>query len=235
MTRAGQKRSGRRAGPHRTCIGCRRLRPQSELLRVVADPEGSIWPDHFGKLPGRGAHLCPNVVCMREAVQRRAFSRAFKRALQPVDADALAENFAVQARKQALAILVTALRSGFIEAGRDRVQQFLADQKKVPLVLVAEDASSGTQQQMRTMAERAGVIWRQALTKRELSALHRGKPLAVLSLRHRGMAKRLLDELDPLLSLEASIKTPESKSGPSARKPREGLTQKSLRGNMPRK
>jgi predicted RNA-binding protein YlxR (DUF448 family) len=55
------------------------VRPKPELRRlviagdrVVADPQGS--------LPGRGAYVC-DADCARRALQRRALSRAFRRAV----------------------------------------------------------------------------------------------------------------------------------------------------------
>jgi predicted RNA-binding protein YlxR (DUF448 family) len=44
--------------------------------RVVADPGGS--------LPGRGAYVC-GAACARSAIERRAFARAFRRAVSVGD------------------------------------------------------------------------------------------------------------------------------------------------------
>jgi predicted RNA-binding protein YlxR (DUF448 family) len=60
----------------RTCIGCRQTRPKKELLRVVRTPEGSIEVDSTGKLSGRGAYLCPDNGCFKEALKERALGRA---------------------------------------------------------------------------------------------------------------------------------------------------------------
>jgi uncharacterized protein len=48
-----------------------------ELLRLVMI-DGCITPDPAGRLPGRGAHLHPDLECFDLAVRRRAFSRAFR-------------------------------------------------------------------------------------------------------------------------------------------------------------
>ncbi|WP_151775533.1 YlxR family protein [Streptomyces abyssomicinicus] len=64
-------------GPERTCVGCRERAAKNELLRIVA-VEGECVPDHRGTLPGRGAYLHPAVVCLDQAVRRRAFPRAFR-------------------------------------------------------------------------------------------------------------------------------------------------------------
>jgi predicted RNA-binding protein YlxR (DUF448 family) len=62
--------------PVRTCIGCGRKAPQSELYRFVAE-------DATLKLgrqaPGRGAYTCRRLACFERAVARRAFARVLHR------------------------------------------------------------------------------------------------------------------------------------------------------------
>ncbi|MCB5182028.1 YlxR family protein [Streptomyces antimicrobicus] len=70
-------RTHTRARPERTCVGCRERAAKSDLLRIVA-VEGACVPDHRGTLPGRGAYVHPAVVCLDQAVRRRAFSRALR-------------------------------------------------------------------------------------------------------------------------------------------------------------
>ncbi|MGH9215911.1 MAG: YlxR family protein [Acidimicrobiales bacterium] len=64
--------------PIRTCVGCRRRRPQVELERFVRSPEGSIVEGRT--LPGRGAWLCKDTLaaCRERAERRGAFARAFR-------------------------------------------------------------------------------------------------------------------------------------------------------------
>ncbi|MFI7574955.1 YlxR family protein [Micromonospora sp. NPDC049497] len=71
----------RRVAPVRTCVGCRRRAPASELLRIVAvgDEAGhSLRPDPARILPGRGANMHPDPACFAQAVRRRAFGRALR-------------------------------------------------------------------------------------------------------------------------------------------------------------
>lgn len=66
----------------RTCVGCRRRAPASELLRVVVPrSEGSenrLIPDPQRRLSGRGAHVHHDTNCLDQAVRKRAFARALK-------------------------------------------------------------------------------------------------------------------------------------------------------------
>jgi uncharacterized protein len=66
----------RPAEPQRRCVGCRKVRPQRELFRLVADAAGEAVPGR-GK-PGRGCWLCRDERCAREAVKTRAIARALK-------------------------------------------------------------------------------------------------------------------------------------------------------------
>ncbi len=72
---------GRRE-PERTCVGCGRRAPWSELVRLVRRGETvSVDPGGGG---GRGAWLHPAEECLARAVRRKAFARGFR---APVQAD----------------------------------------------------------------------------------------------------------------------------------------------------
>lgn len=72
---------GVRRSPQRSCIGCRAVRDKKDLVRVVHTPEDRWELDPKGKLPGRGAYVCPQSECLQEAVKRKAFDRAFRQAV----------------------------------------------------------------------------------------------------------------------------------------------------------
>lgn len=67
--------------PMRQCVGCREMKPKKELIRVVRSPEGAVSLDFRGKLPGRGAYVCPAPACLAKARKSRALERAFETAL----------------------------------------------------------------------------------------------------------------------------------------------------------
>jgi len=66
-----------RVCPERTCVGCRERAAKTDLLRIVAIKDECV-PDPRGTLPGRGAYVHPALVCLDQAVRRRAFPRALR-------------------------------------------------------------------------------------------------------------------------------------------------------------
>ena len=75
--------------PLRTCVGCRSKRPQHELVRLADGPDGV----RIGRAePGRGAWVC-SVHCLQQAVRRKAFDRAWRRALATEEVTALQNAF----------------------------------------------------------------------------------------------------------------------------------------------
>ena len=67
--------------PLRQCVGCREMKNKRDLIRVVRSPEGTISLDFKGKLPGRGAYVCPDPACLAKARKSRALERAFETAI----------------------------------------------------------------------------------------------------------------------------------------------------------
>ena len=61
----------------RQCGGWLEMKPKKELIRVVRSPEGQVSLDFRGKLPGRGAYVCPNPACLAKAKKSKALERAF--------------------------------------------------------------------------------------------------------------------------------------------------------------
>ena len=85
--------------PMRTCVGCRHVRPQAELLRTrldagtpvpalrpIADAVPGFPP---GRKTGRSAYLCPSRSCLIQAARRGGFARTFQAGPVTADVDAL--------------------------------------------------------------------------------------------------------------------------------------------------
>ncbi len=75
--------------PMRMCTGCGEMKPKRELIRVVKSPEGEIALDKTGRLPGRGAYVCPDLECLKKARKTRRLERVFSSAIPEEVYDAL--------------------------------------------------------------------------------------------------------------------------------------------------
>lgn len=69
--------------PLRRCTGCNEQKPKKELVRVVRSPQGEIALDRVGKMPGRGAYLCPSAQCLTKARKAKRLERALDAQIPP--------------------------------------------------------------------------------------------------------------------------------------------------------
>ena len=69
--------------PLRRCTGCNEQKPKKELVRVVRSPHGEIALDRVGKMPGRGAYLCPSAQCLAKARKAKRLERALEAQIPP--------------------------------------------------------------------------------------------------------------------------------------------------------
>jgi uncharacterized protein len=63
-------------GPSRTCVGCRKKRPQQALMRVARTAGGEVSIGSGS--PGRGAYLCPDPACVEAAFRTGRIHRALR-------------------------------------------------------------------------------------------------------------------------------------------------------------
>jgi predicted RNA-binding protein YlxR (DUF448 family) len=179
-------------------------------VRVVRGPGGELLPDLYGKLPGRGAHLCPDFACFEKATEKNSFSRSLRAPTRIEDPAKLFEVVLESSRNQIRAILSTAARSAWLIAGRTNVDNALRN-KQVALLVLATDASASLVGEIVDKAKSGKVRCHSILTVSDLSRFHRGKPLAVLGIRHRGLARRLNTEIIKAFALTTSAEKTENR------------------------
>ena len=56
---------------------------------LLSSPDGEVSLDFKGKMPGRGAYLCPNGECLKKAMKSKALERAFSTQIPAEIYDAL--------------------------------------------------------------------------------------------------------------------------------------------------
>ncbi len=143
----------------RTCVGCRKTDARDALLRVVfgGEPERLV-PDIGRRLPGRGASVHPNLACLRAAVTRGGFARAFGRGID-ADAGALVAVIVEQYRRRADGLLLAALRAKKLVVGTDAVRASLGqatEAERPRLLVVARDAVGRREELERAVARLGG-------------------------------------------------------------------------------
>jgi uncharacterized protein len=65
--------------PIRTCVGCRRRRPQGELIKLKAQDSTAVVTSPRDQRPGRGCYVCPNIQCVEAATKKGAIARALRK------------------------------------------------------------------------------------------------------------------------------------------------------------
>ena len=132
-------RSSGGAGERR-CIVARTAEARTALVRFVAHG-AEVIPDLAERLPGRGAWVGAERSRIDEAVRRNLFSRAFQRTVAaPEDLAGRVEGLVA---RRIIDTVGLARRAGQAVHGRDRCLEAM-DANPVGLLVIAEDAGSGT-------------------------------------------------------------------------------------------
>lgn len=106
--------------PTRTCVATRQPRPQSELLRLVADEAGRVRVDLDGTMPGRGAWIQPQAELLaRVEAKPRMLNRALRR--KGLSARGLHEDTRQAVLQRLYSSLVGCHRAGVVVSGRSAV------------------------------------------------------------------------------------------------------------------
>ena len=133
-----EKRTGESV---RHCAVTRERLAPDALIRFVRGPDGTVIPDVFGKLPGRGAWVTANQTILNDGVESGVFSRAFKAQSQPI------ENLAQEIERQLLqrcnGLLGMAKKSGVAVLGFDQVRAYIRKQEPGWLLEASDGAEDG--------------------------------------------------------------------------------------------
>lgn len=164
------------------------------MLRLVLAPDGVLHVDYLGRLPGRGAYVCPTIRCLEQAIQRGGLQRSFRQPIQ-ADADSLMKEAWGAARKQLCSLLSLAHRAGKTLPGHSQVNWGL-QQQTGHLLILAHDASPGIQQKYKRWGERLGIPVHQALSKDEMGTCFGTAVTALVLVTDEGFSKKMIQELE---------------------------------------
>ena len=117
-----------------------RLAPDA-LVRFVRGPDGTVVPDGFGKLPGRGAWILADRKILETGLQSDVFSKAFKASSRPMDG--LADEVERQLVQRCTGLLGMAKKSGVAVLGFDQVRDYIRKQEPGLLLEASDGAEDG--------------------------------------------------------------------------------------------
>lgn len=141
----------------RTCIACGQEAPPAALIRLVAGPEGDVCVDIRRRQGGRGAHVCPDPVCIGAAVGKQRVARQLK---EPVTTSvpALIASAQAQMRASVFFLLSLAQKAGRLVSGVEVVAKE-AVRGSVQVIVVSSDIAPSSRAQLEEAAQRGRVAF----------------------------------------------------------------------------
>ncbi|MEL6857441.1 MAG: RNA-binding protein [Pseudomonadota bacterium] len=137
-----EARANKRAGDRvRQCAVTRERLELDALIRFVRGPDGTVVPDVFGKLPGRGAWVTARHEVVSQGLEKSVFSRAFKAPSTPMDG--LTEEVERQLLKRCKGLLGMAKKSGLAVLGFDQVRAYIRKDEPGWLIEASDGAEDG--------------------------------------------------------------------------------------------
>jgi hypothetical protein len=178
--------------PVRTCVACRRKGAKGEFVKLADTPSGVVL-DYQEKLPGRGAHVCVELSCIKAALDGRPLSRAFKRKSSPPALEVIVEGIINGAERKAVSLLGMARKSGNAACGYDAAVEEI---KKHPggVLVLAGDISENTRKKLKSVAPDAFGNAESLSTRDGLGLLFGTAPVAVVYVSDRGLSSALKRE-----------------------------------------
>ncbi len=139
MSRGGKTKT--RDVPERRCIATGEVRPQSELIRFVAAPDGQLVPDIAGKLPGRGIWVSARRAALERSMKKGLFARAAGQTVTVPDGFVDGVEAMLVNRVQTLISL--ARKAGAAVAGFEKVKGWLVTGEAVMLLQASDGSERG--------------------------------------------------------------------------------------------
>jgi len=159
-----------KTAPERSCLGCRKIKPKSDLLRFVLAPDLTLVPDILAKLPGRGAYTCVSRNCLKDALKRNQFSRAFKVSVTVNDQNEFLAGVVAKFEDRIASYVALANKASKVVSGSDLVVEAIK-KKNAGVVLIASDVSPEIGRKMTFLASRESIPCYYLLTRDRFGAL----------------------------------------------------------------
>jgi ribosomal protein L7Ae-like RNA K-turn-binding protein len=167
---------------------------KSELLRFVLSPERELVFDLHAKLPGRGSYTCIKTDCIRIALEKRSFQRAFKGEMTLPGVDPFISEIISRVKDRIGSYISLANKAGKVVSGSDMVNEAIK-RGKTGFVFIASDISADIGGKILELTKRTGIPSRTIFDKEILGALI-GKGLrSVVAVEQSGFVEAIRNEV----------------------------------------
>lgn len=165
------------------------------MIRFVLSPDQSPLPDLQGKLPGRGAYLCPRRECVRRAFEKNLFARAFRSPVRHADAESMLVTLEQLVNDRVRSLIGLANRAGMVTSGSDAVEGALRTHQDVAFLLVTADTSPDRCAKFASLARIRSIPVVVGYDSGEIGRVLGKESRHVVLFRRNGLTDRLLLEL----------------------------------------
>lgn len=194
MGRGGATKD-RSDGPDRKCVVTGEVQPKNGLIRFVAGPDGQVFADVMGKLPGRGVYVAADRDALKKAVAKKMFARGLK--MQVTVSDDLIDGLEEQLSRRVVELISLARKSGKAVAGYEKVKSWL-DKEEARVLIQANDGSERGKSKLSTPHRGVYISW---LTSDELGMAFGRQTVIHAALASGGLSQRVVEEAQRLRGL----------------------------------
>ncbi len=194
MGRAGAT-TDRSDGAERKCLATGEIQPKHGLIRFVLSPDGEVFPDVMGKLPGRGVYVASERSALEEAIKKKLFARGFKSQVK-MRGDLVVE-VETQIARRLVDLISLARKSGQAIAGYEKVKDWLI-KEEARILLQASDGSARGKSKLSTPYKGKFVG---CMTANELGMAFGRETVIHAALASGGLSKRVVEEAQRLQGL----------------------------------
>jgi len=195
-------------------VGCRTKRTARALLRLVCTPQGEICLDRSGTLPGRGAYVCFDVVCWRQAFKPSRLATALKRSVTVPSLDILYPSAVRLLYDRLGSCLSMAQKARAAISGAVSLHNALTH-KRVCYVIMAEDIAASRAEEYRSWCTQQEIPWTTLFPKAELGQLIGKSSRSAIGLSEPRFRDLFRTNVEFLRQLRASMEGVERRHGGS--------------------
>jgi predicted RNA-binding protein YlxR (DUF448 family) len=140
MGRGGASKD-RESGAERKCLATGEVQPKYRMVRFVVGPDGQVFADVMGKLPGRGMWVSADRSALELAVKKGLFSRSAKQLLKTPEN--LVDDVEKQLARRVVDLISMQRKAGKAVAGYEKVKSWLQTEEALVLIQAADGSGRG--------------------------------------------------------------------------------------------